>query len=231
MPVIFLAGDSTCATNGSDTAPQAGWGQFLERFVLPGWQVDNRAVNGRSTKSFLDEGRFAAIEAALRPGDWLFLSFGHNDQKSEDPSRYADAWGAYRANLTAMADRAAAAGASCALVSSIARRRFGPDGVLKETLSPYPEAAASVAAERGLPYIDLNLLSTVWLRALGDEASRPYFMRLSPGQFPAYPEGKADDTHLRIEGAVEAACMVAEAAIHLGIPAFPRNEEKTYVRD
>lgn len=231
MATIFLAGDSTCAANGADTHPQAGWGQYLERFVTPPWKVDDRAVNGRSTRSFLDEGRFDSIMASFAPGDFLFISFGHNDQKNEDPARYADAWGAYKANLGLMADRVAASGGGCVLVSSIARRRFTPEGFLKETLSPYPEAAAAFARERGFPFIDLNLFSTIWIRTLGDAGSRRYFMHLSPGEFPAYPDGSADDTHLRHEGAMEAARMVAEAAIHLGLAPFPRNEEKTYVKD
>ncbi|OHE73617.1 MAG: hypothetical protein A2413_10310 [Treponema sp. RIFOXYC1_FULL_61_9] len=220
MPVLFLAGDSTCATNGADTWPQTGWGQRLTEFVQAPWRVENRAVNGRSTKSFLDEGRFGAILSELRPGDFVMIQFGHNDQKSEDPVRFAAAEGPYRDNLRLMVRLARERGGIPVVLSPVARRRFGADGVLVATHGEYPAAARMTAAETGVPFIDMEARTDAWLRSLGDAPSRRFFMHLEPGEFPAYPDGLADDTHFRIEGADEVARMVAGEGRALGLAPF-----------
>lgn len=98
-PKLFIAGDSTAAAKDPSQKPMAGWGEYLGRFLKPPLVIDNRAVNGRSTKSFLDEGRWAAIEQDLRAGDAVLIQFGHNDEKKEDPLRYTDPDTEYRSNL------------------------------------------------------------------------------------------------------------------------------------
>ena len=99
MNTIFWAGDSTVQTNNYATYPQTGIGQVFSLFLREGYQVENHAKNGRSTKSFLDEGRLAVIEQRLGEGDFLFIQFGHNDEKSEDPSRYTDPFSSFMENL------------------------------------------------------------------------------------------------------------------------------------
>lgn len=86
MPqTLYIAGDSTAAAKDASQKPMAGWGEYLHHFVTPSLRIDNRAVNGRSTKSFLEEGRWAAIEGKLRDGDIAMIQFGHNDEKKGRP--------------------------------------------------------------------------------------------------------------------------------------------------
>src|SRR5437763_12462225 len=98
--VIYLAGDSTLAQKTADKRPETGWGEYLQiQFDETKIRIENHAQNGRSTKSFIDEGRWQAIVQKLRKGDYVFIEFGHNDEKKEDPTRYAEARTDYRNNL------------------------------------------------------------------------------------------------------------------------------------
>jgi lysophospholipase L1-like esterase len=209
VPTVFIAGDSTAARKAPEAYPETGWGERLAGFLAAGWTVDNRAVNGRSTKSFVDQGRWRELVAALEAGDAVFIQFGHNDQKIEDPERYADAAAAYPANLRRMAGEVLAAGARPVVLSPIRRRTFSADGGLLDSLGPWAAAARAVAAELGLPFLDLHSASADWLAGLGDLASRAFFLHVPAGAYPAYPEGKADDTHLCPAGAAAVARLVA----------------------
>ena len=125
-PRIFWIGDSTVQYNNISTWPQCGMGQALDLYLASGITVCNHARNGRSTKSFREEGLWAPVEAALRPGDLLLIQFGHNDEKSEDPARYA-APEQYVANLLAYAREAQAKGALPVLITPLVRRHFEGD--------------------------------------------------------------------------------------------------------
>ncbi|MBP7141823.1 MAG: hypothetical protein KBA71_07935 [Opitutaceae bacterium] len=98
LPTLYLIGDSTMADKPEEPPnPERGWDQALPRWLdLNQVRVANHAVNGRSTKSFLDEGRWAKVIAVLRPGDFVIIQFGHNDEKEKNPDRYADPWGPIR---------------------------------------------------------------------------------------------------------------------------------------
>jgi pectinesterase len=207
---IFVAGDSTASTYPQDRWPRAGWGQALEVFTTRRVQVDNRAWSGASSKSHTDKGVLDAIAARIEPGDWLLISFGHNDQKVEDPARGTDPYTSYQRYLRGYIDVARQHGANPVLVTSVERRRFR-DGRPVETLGKYPEAMRALADEEGVPLIDLHAASLdLWTR-LGEEATKNYFLWLDPGH-DNYPDGIEDNTHFQAKGAIGVARLVAKAA-------------------
>jgi lysophospholipase L1-like esterase len=197
-----LIGDSTlankCTLNGN---PERGWGQLLPSCFIPGFQIANHALDGRSTKSFIDEGHWERVFNALRPGDWIVIQFGHNDQKHDQPLRYTHASTTYSENLGRFAREARAQGAHPLFATSIYRRRFTPDGSPENSLGDYPEAMRHLAASIGVPLIDLHTHTRDLLRSLGPEKSKALFLHFAPGDHPFYPQGKADDTHLSAYGA------------------------------
>lgn len=213
---IYWIGDSTVQQNRIDTWPQCGIGQMLELYLRPGVTVHNYARNGRSTKSFWDEGRFEAIQRELGAGDVLLIQFGHNDQKDYDPARYSTPED-YQKNLLRYADFARRVGALPVLITPVTRRRFEGD-TLAQSLAPYPQAMRELAAREGIPLIDLTSASRKLVEELGEEASRALYMVFGPGEYPNYPEGKEDNTHLRCDGAVRYAGIVAEGLRALGAP-------------
>ena len=216
---IFWAGDSTVKYNRIDTYPQTGIGQVLGLYLKPEVQVFDMAENGRSTKSFMDEGRLAAIERELKPGDFFFIQFGHNDEKKEDPLRYAEAFGSFQENLRTYIQAARNRGAWPVLISPIERRRFDEQGNFQTgTHGPYPEAMEQVAQEEQVPFINMTEKSGRFLAREGKGKTVCFFMHIKPGEFPGtrYEQGLADDTHLRYEGAVKMAGLVAEGFWELG---------------
>ncbi len=209
---LFIAGDSTAALKGAAEKPMTGWGEYLQDYFGSAVEIDNRAVNGRSTKSFLAEGRLAHIEKDLQAGDYLFIQFGHNDGKREDPARYADHDTEYKDNLRRFVDAARRAGAAPVLLTSVSRRRFLADGTLDpDAVGPYPAALRQVAADTGTPLLDIFAASQQLFRALGDPGSRHLVMHLPAEAHPNYPEGVQDDTHFSDVGARQVARLVAQA--------------------
>ncbi|MBQ9120523.1 MAG: rhamnogalacturonan acetylesterase [Lachnospiraceae bacterium] len=214
---IYYAGDSTVAQNNIFSYPQTGIGQTLSLYLKQAHIVQNYAMNGRSTKSFIDEARLAAIDNDIREGDFLFIQFGHNDEKIEDPSRYCAPYGDYQTNLETFINVARAHKAHPVLITSLYRRLFDENGTLIEnTHGDYPEAMKQLGAKLDVPVIDLCELSRKLLIATGDEASKKWFMNFSAGLYENYPEGKTDNTHLRYEGALKFAGMIAEELKKLG---------------
>lgn len=205
---IFWIGDSTVHFNHVDTWPQRGMGQELEAYLRPGVVVYDYAENGRSTKSFWNQGFFEPVREALREGDFLFIQFGHNDEKSEDPARYATPED-FQKNLLRYADIARTAGALPVLLTPLTRRRF-EGGRLTESHGAYPEAVRELAKREGIPLIDLTSASRKLVEELGDEKSKELYMNFPAGVYPNYPEGSEDNTHLRQWGAFRFAGLVAE---------------------
>lgn len=209
---LFIAGDSTAALKGADQKPMAGWGEFLQNYFSPDIIVDNRAVNGRSTKSFLAEGRLADIEKDFQAGDYLFIQFGHNDEKIEDPARYTEPDTEYRSNLIYYIDTVRRLGGFPVLLTSVSRRRFTSDGETDPlAVGLYPDAMRRVAAETGTPLLDVFNASQQLFRTLGVEDSRHLFMHLPKNGHPNYPDGISDDTHFCTQGARQIAALVATA--------------------
>ncbi|KWX70690.1 rhamnogalacturonan acetylesterase [Paenibacillus jilunlii] len=212
MPTLYIAGDSTAAQKGGGEKPMTGWGEFLQEHFSPDIAVDNRAVNGRSTRSFLAEGRLEDIGKDFRSGDYLLIQFGHNDQKVEDPARYTDPSTEYRRNLLTFIEFARSRGGYPVLLTSVSRRRFTagsePDPL---AVGLYPEAVREVAAQTGTPLLDIFASSQQLYRVLGVDGSRQLFMHRPASVHPNYPQGITDDTHFCKEGAARIAGLTAEA--------------------
>ncbi len=199
---VHLMGDSTMAEKDlSGGNPERGWGMMFPNFLDDSVKVINYAQNGRSTKSFIDRGLWDKVQANLKPGDWLFIQFGHNDAKESDPERYAAPFGAYQDNLRLFVRSAKAAGARAVLLTPVARRWFKEGGLDRGCHTDYPAAMAQVAQEENVPLLDITTASLDWLEGLGDEASKQYFM---------ISTGKDDNTHTVASGARKVTEMVCE---------------------
>lgn len=207
-PTVYVAGDSTAATYATADVPRAGWGQALPVFLDRSVTVVNGALSGASSKSFVDLGRLDLILDAIRPGDTLVVSFGHNDEKSDDPARYTEPWTTFQDYLRLYLDGARAAGARPILVTPVERRRFTADGVAYLSHGEYPDAMRALAAETRTPLIDLTALSFALWGSLGPEGTKDYFLWLDPGESPNYPDGVSDNTHFQAHGAIEVARLV-----------------------
>lgn len=207
---LYTIGDSTMADKiKPDENPEKGWCQVLPSFFdLTKITIDNRAVNGRSTKSFIDEKRWESVYKSLQKGDYVFIQFGHNDEKVADSSRYTNPHTTYRHNLIRFVTETREKGAIPILFSSIARRKFNEQGVLVGTHGEYPLEARLVAQEYQVPFIDLEYFSEKLEQAYGPEKSKELHLHFIAGEHPYYPEGKADDTHLSMKGATEIAKIV-----------------------
>lgn len=209
---LFIAGDSTAAQKGATDKPMTGWGEHLQSYLAPSVHVDNRAVNGRSTKSFIAEGRLADIEKDIQAGDYLFIQFGHNDEKKEDPTRYTDPDGEYRQNLIQYIQSARERGGIPVLLTSVSRRRFTADGEPDPlAVGAYPAAMRQVAAKTKTPLLDIFEASQQLYRSMGEKESQQLFMHLPEKTHPNYPAGVTDNTHFSDEGAKQVAHLVAEA--------------------
>ena len=207
MKRIIYLGDSTVTWNHIATYPQTGLSQGLLWYLKDDVFVRSFAVNGRSTKSFIEQGRLQEAETYIQEGDFVFIQFGHNDQKQSDPLRYADPYGAYQENLKRMADTAKGKGAYPVILSPIARRLFDNEGnFLPGSHGEYPKAAQELAEREHIPFIELTRKSEQYLTKLGDFASRPLYV---------YPK---DNSHLQVHGAVVMAGFIADGLMALGAP-------------
>lgn len=224
---VFLAGDSTVASYPASRAPLTGWGQVLERFFTDSVVVKNEAVSGRSSKSFIDEGRLNAIFNAIRPGDYLMVQFAHNDEKNTDPKRYTEPQTSFKAYLTQYVDGARERGAHPILVTPMHRRGFWADGTIRFTHGEYPNAILELADELHVPVIDLHRKSQALFEAVGSTGTKRLFLWLDKGEHPNYPDGYEDNTHFSEYGAVELARLVVEGLREAQIPlaAYLKDQE------
>ncbi len=217
MNNIFWAGDSTVQTNDYTTYPQNGIGQVFSIFLKESCSVFNHAKNGRSTKSFLDEGRLEAIKEQISEGDFLFIQFGHNDEKSQDPARYTEPHGSFIDNLGILIQAARERGAYPVLITPLERRCFtdekhlGPGEHLE-----YVKGIKEAAEKFKVPLVDLYTKSRRELEKAGEERSRGWYMYFSEGYYPEHPAESKDNTHLRHDGAVHFAGLIAEGLRELG---------------
>ena len=219
---IHLMGDSTMADKDiSGRNPERGWGMVFENFVDQRVRVINYAKNGRSCKTAIAEGIWDNVKANLRPGDYLFIEFGHNDQKPKGKG-YAPAWTEWQDYLRLFIRTAREAGATPVLLTPVARRHFY-DGVLDETThGEYPASMRAVAQQEGVTLIDMEKATIAWLKEAGDEASRPYFMWIEPGVCPAKPDGLQDNTHSTPLGA-RRNCEIVCDSIRVKLPELARH--------
>lgn len=217
-PCIFWAGDSTVAYNGGSTYPQCGLGQGIRPFLRREVGLENHAINGRSTKSFLDEGRLAPIYDRMTAGDFLWIQFGHNDEKKTNPARYTEPFGEYRENLCKFIAAARNKKARPLLITPLCRRWFRKDG------SPDPAGAhreyrlamLQTARELHAPCLDLCEASRRLLARTPPEVSARWFMNLPKGEFSNYPDGLTDNTHIRRTGALVFSELLARGLNAMG---------------
>jgi lysophospholipase L1-like esterase len=215
---IFMIGDSTMSNKPDpEHNPEVGWGQVLPRFFDDAVSIHNHAVNGRSTKSFIDEGRWDAVHDSLAAGDYLVIQFAHNDQKDYDPRRYTNPYTGYRNNLVRFIRESREKGAVPILVSPVVRRNFNDNGTLVDTHGSYPFVMREVATEFDVPFVDLQSMSESLVNEMGVDDSRELYMWVAPGEYERYPDGKEDNTHFREKGALAMARMFAESLGEIGL--------------
>jgi len=188
--------------------PETGWGEHLAAHFNNQVTVHNRAINGRSSKSFYDQGHWQKIVDELQPGDFVLIQFGHNDEKEDDPLRFTNPYTTYRDNLANFVADVRSKNATPILLSSIVRRNFNEQGTLIDTHGAYPYVVKQLAVELNAAFIDMTTLSERLVAELGPEKSKAFYLHLAPGDTKNYPEGKEDDTHLRPEGAEKIAKIV-----------------------
>ncbi len=206
---VFIAGDSTAANKSLDKRPETGWGEMLQGNFDPAKvKVDNRALNGRSTKSFIDEGKWKELIDSVKKGDFVFIEFGHNDEKKDKPAIYASPEN-YKANLVRFIKETRAKGATPVLLTPVSRRKF-EGGVPAKTHGEYPAAVKAVGRDQGVAVIDMENKSAAVLARYGDEGSRILFLQLKPGDQANYPKGVEDNTHFNLKGADEMAKLAVE---------------------
>ncbi|MGW3650638.1 rhamnogalacturonan acetylesterase [Streptomyces sp. NPDC000878] len=201
---LYIAGDSTAAQKYADAAPETGWGMALPFFLGKGIGVANHAVNGRSSKSFFDEGRLDAILDVIAPGDFLLIQFGHNDEKIADPVRYTEPWTTYQDYLRLYVDGARARGARPVLATSVERRKFDAGGNALPTHGDYPAAMRALAEEEHVALLDIQALSIALWQELGVEETKKYFN---------WTEIEQDNTHFNPPGAIAVARLVAAGLV------------------
>jgi lysophospholipase L1-like esterase len=219
-PRLHLAGDSTLATKERATPnPEYGWGEMLPRFFRDAATIVNHAANGRSTKSFLAEGRWQRLMEGVAPGDWVLVQFGHNDAKREDPNRFTEPRGEFAAHLRRFIGDIRARGAHPLLATSVARRQWAADGTrLEDTHGDYVVVTREVAAEEKVPLLDLNRLTAELELAHGLRGSKRLHLWIEPGVYARKPEGWRDNTHYSAYGAERVAALAVQEMIRLQLP-------------
>ena len=206
MATVYYIGDSTVTYNRIDSWPQQGMSNALGLYLKEGVTLSPHGRNGRSTKSFLDEGAFEAIKQGMEPGDFLLIQFGHNDEK-DDPARHTDPQSSYKENLSYFIRRAREKGAYPVLITSIARRLFDEAGNFRPgSHGLYPEAVRELGRELGVPVADLTSITEEYLARVGENPSKGWFM---------WPK---DNTHLKPEGAMIMASFLAQELRRMGSP-------------
>ena len=206
---IFIAGDSTAQTyiEARDGLIK-GWGQMLPNFLDGNVEVVNHAMGGRSTKTFLNEGRWDKLMSEVKKGDYVFIQFGHNDASSR-ADRHASL-AQYKANLTKMIQNVRSKNANPVLLTSVVMRTFVNKNLTDDRLKGYPAVVRILSNELATPLIDVNMMTKDFITLLGDEASIPYYRWTLPGVDKTKPEGIKDDTHMMELGANQVASFVAE---------------------
>ncbi len=217
-PRIFLIGDSTMADKPLEENPERGWGQLLPQFLMPGIQVQNHAVNGRSTKSFIKEGKWDTVMSRMRKGDYVLIQFGHNDQKVEDTNRSAPAHGLYKENLIRYVKDTRSKGGYPILITPVMRRKFDGKGKFVDQHGDYPGVVKEVAALLKVPMIDLHKSSEALIVKEGVEGSKRLFLNIPQQHFKNYKGKEEDNTHFSEYGAASIASLVCQSILEQQLP-------------
>jgi pectinesterase len=241
---IFVIGDSTAANKDTTRGKQErGWAMVLqEYFDQKVITVDNHAVNGRSSKSFIDEGRWDVVLSKMKPGDYVIIQFGHNDEKPA-ADRHTDPGTTFDANLRRFVLESRARGGIPILCNAVVRRNFYRQvdssvddeslrnttyedekvnsDTLIDTHGAYLLSPRNVARELGVPFIDANRVTHDLEQGMGIEGSRRLHMWFRPGEHPSVPKGRKDNTHYNVYGATVVAGLLAEEIAHQ-VPALKK---------
>jgi lysophospholipase L1-like esterase len=205
---IWLIGDSTMSIKETKAYPETGWGMPFAFFWDSTVKVDNRAMNGRSTRTFMEEKRWDPVVHDLQEGDYVLIQFGHNDEVPSKKSYVPEK--DFKANLEKYIADTRSKKANPVLITPVARRKFDSTGHIQETHAVYAQIVRDVARENNVPLIDLSAISKSLYQKLGPEDSKYLFNYLVPYEHPNYPEGKQDDTHFSELGARKIAEIVLQ---------------------
>ena len=196
---VYLIGDSTMYDKKMTAYPETGWGMPFKFFFDSTVKVDNRARNGRSTRSFISENLWQPVADNLKEGDYVFIQFGHNDESKEKGDRYTTPE-QYKSNLLKFITETRAKKANPVLLTPVSRRKF-KEGKVQETHKEYSPLVMEIAAQQNVPLIDMDVRSRELLQKIGEDPSKLLFVQLAPGEHPNYPEGRIDNTHFSELGA------------------------------
>lgn len=203
---VYLIGDSTMSVKDPLAYPETGWGMPFANFFDARVRIDNRAKNGRSTRTFISENLWEQVKSSLESGDYVLIQFGHNDEVKEKTDRYTTPE-QYATNLRMFIKDTREKGATPILLTPVSRRKF-VDGQAVETHQIYSDIVREIAKSEKVLLIDMDEKSKVLLQRFGEESSKLLFLQLEPGEHPNYPAGKIDNTHFNELGARKMAQIV-----------------------
>ena len=210
---VYLVGDSTMCDYEPQRAPLTGWGMPFKTFFDSTVEIENHANGGRSTRTFIAEGRWDSVMKKLKEGDFVLIQFGHNDEAKEE--KYKDRYTPvpdYMNNLVRFVTEVNLRNAIPVLITPVSRLRFR-DGKQQQTHAEYTAAVMELARYEHVPMIDLDKKSRELYQQLGEENAKLLFMQLAPGEHPAYPEGQKDNTHFNEYGARRIAELVLSGLV------------------
>lgn len=210
---IYIIGDSTVSYYSSSYYPLTGWGQVIQHFFNSDVIIQNMAIGGRSAKSFYND-HWEPIRDSLKPGDYVFIQFGINDAKVDDPDRYSEPFTGFKEYLTNFVNETQDKGAHPVLVATVRRNAWNATNppTVYDAYHDYPVATRQLADTLDVPLVDLDQMSVPLMEGLGPDYTGPFmYMNLEPGEYPNYPEGRTDDVHFQEMGAIEMARLVIES--------------------
>ena len=208
-PVLYMVGDSTMANKVLEDNPERGWGQLLPEFFNDDIVIENHAMNGRSSRSFIYEGRWDSVMNKLKKGDFVAIQFGHNDESIQKLERYCTPT-EYRYNLTRFIRDLRNKGGNPILCTSVQRRKFDENGVFQDTHGDYPKYVRELASQLNVPLVDMQKKSEKVILEHGEEGSKKIFLHIGPGVYKSLPDGKVDNTHFSPYGARLMASLFCE---------------------
>lgn len=222
VPTLWLCGNSTVVDQ--DYEPWASWGQMITRWFTDQVAVANYAESGETATSFIAAGRLKKIVSLMKEGDYIFMEFGHNDQKEKRPGSGAFYNFAYA--LKQFVDEARAKGVTPIFVTPTQRRSFDKNGRIQETHANYPDAMRWVAKDLGVQLIELHDMTRTFYETLGVEGSKHAFVHYPARTYPGQMSAFEDNTHFNPYGAYEISKMIVEGmkTLHLPVVDFLRHD-------
>jgi lysophospholipase L1-like esterase len=219
---IFLAGDSTMADKPLNSCPEVGWGMVLPSYFNDNVIIENHARNGRSTRTFISEGRWDFLLNRVSKGDFVVIQFGHNDQSKDKADRYTTPED-FKKNFVRFVTDVRAKGATPILCTPVERRKFDSKDNFVDQHGNYPNLIRQVADSMNVALIDMQHTSMDLIISKGVEGSKELFLHVGPGECPKFPDGKEDNTHFKDAGAMAMAQLFVNGIKQLNIEALVKN--------